>query len=294
MRNIVIWIKNSVNVSDELRNYFRRENIAEGNMKKVILDVATRWNSTFYMLKRFVELAVAIRHVLLSCTNPPDAVNAGEIEIIVDVLQVLEPLEKMTVEFSAEQYVTLSKVIPILKFAYHYYSRLSLTASVGKVLKENILPEMNKRFSTSEHHFLLASPTLLDPRFKNLHFEDPVAVSTLFRHIRKMILSAAAPTEESGSSGTDSPVADILWAHHTSIAHKSKKDTTTNDELTRYLDVPVMTLSQDPIAAWYELKSVYPHIYSVAEKCLTIPATSVPSERLFSKAGDIITKKGIA
>jgi hypothetical protein len=38
-------------------------------------------------------------------------------------------------------------------------------------------------------------------------------------------------------------------------------------------------------------KELYPLIYEVAKKYLIVPGTSVPSERVFSAAGNIISKK---
>ncbi len=45
--------------------------------------------------------------------------------------------------------------------------------------------------------------------------------------------------------------------------------------------------------AWWEDegKSNFPHLYKLALKHLIVSATSVPSERIFSNAGNILTAK---
>lgn len=53
VRNIVKFIKRSVNCSDELRKLQEKDG---DNLKKLILDIVTRWNSVYYMCKRFLEL----------------------------------------------------------------------------------------------------------------------------------------------------------------------------------------------------------------------------------------------
>lgn len=64
VRDIVKYIfKKSVNVSDELRKIQIDSGCSEGNAKKMILDVKTRWNSCYYMLERFVPLASIISGV---------------------------------------------------------------------------------------------------------------------------------------------------------------------------------------------------------------------------------------
>jgi len=40
---------------------------------------------------------------------------------------------------------------------------------------------------------------------------------------------------------------------------------------------------------WRKKSSQYPLLCKLAQCCLTIPQTSVPSERVFSTAGDVVT-----
>lgn len=54
VRKIVKYIKKSVNASDELRKKQMELGLKQGQIKKMILDVRTRWNSCFYMLERFL------------------------------------------------------------------------------------------------------------------------------------------------------------------------------------------------------------------------------------------------
>jgi hypothetical protein len=53
----------------------------------------------------------------------------------------------------------------------------------------------------------------------------------------------------------------------------------------QYLEMPYLERKEDPLAFWDERKHLMPGLAKMANKYLCIPATSVPSERLFSKAG---------
>lgn len=62
------------------------------------------------------------------------------------------------------------------------------------------------------------------------------------------------------------------------------------DEVSQYISVPVRSLKEDPLELWEEMKGVYPNLYRMALECFSVVATSVPSERLFTKAGLTATK----
>lgn len=57
MKNIVKWFKHSVVASDEPR----KANNGDG---KLIKEVATRWNSTYYMLERLTKLSKIINDIV--------------------------------------------------------------------------------------------------------------------------------------------------------------------------------------------------------------------------------------
>ncbi len=64
-----------------------------------------------------------------------------------------------------------------------------------------------------------------------------------------------------------------------------------NDELKTYFEKSLENYSTDPIDWWNKNKDYFPNISKMAFDCITIPATSVPNEQVFSRAGDLITKK---
>ena len=72
---------------------------------KVLQDCPTRWNSTFYMLKRFVRLRDAIITTLALVNPAVTTLTHDEWAAIEEACEVLQPYEEVTVEISGEGYV---------------------------------------------------------------------------------------------------------------------------------------------------------------------------------------------
>ncbi len=60
-------------------------------------------------------------------------------------------------------------------------------------------------------------------------------------------------------------------------------------ELSNYLPIPSIDKEQDPLAWWKTHRVSFPHLAKLSSKCIFIPATSSPSEWVFSASGNIIT-----
>ena len=58
-------------------------------------------------------------------------------------------------------------------------------------------------------------------------------------------------------------------------------------EMNTYLDIPLASSDTDPLVWWKTENERFPHLAQLAKKHLCICGTSVPSERIFSTAGNI-------
>ena len=62
-------------------------------------------------------------------------------------------------------------------------------------------------------------------------------------------------------------------------------------EIKSYLEEPIIHRTAGPLSWWESKASIYPRLANVMLRKLCIVATSVPSERIFSKTGQIITER---
>lgn len=62
-------------------------------------------------------------------------------------------------------------------------------------------------------------------------------------------------------------------------------------EVEQYRGMPSISLQDDPLKWWKENSFRFPKLSVLAKHYLCIPASSVPSERVFSKAGELVNDR---
>lgn len=86
-----------------------------------------------------------------------------------------------------------------------------------------------------------------------------------------------------------------LWHRlDTSVMEARKTQNVTADatvEVQRYLSEPNISRLEKPLEYWERQKFLYENLYRLALAFLCTPASSVPCERVFSKAGEVVSKK---
>jgi len=78
-------------------------------------------------------------------------------------------------------------VIPLINCVKKNLQDFTLLTDVGEKTKTLILQDIKKRFGSIEHVNILAICTILDPRFKKIHFNDKIACSQIIRKITDML-----------------------------------------------------------------------------------------------------------
>ena len=148
---------------------------------------------------------------------------------------------------------------------------------------------MCQRFVNMEENGVLAKSTLLDPRFKKLAFLNNGASRTSAESLVHEMASLESQAED---VPTPLPKGDVLWqAFDARVADRANAMQGMNDKLfesRQYFEEHVIPREEDPLEWWCANSKHYPSLAKLVLKYLCITATSVPSERLFSKAGELV------
>lgn len=296
---IVTFFRSSTLASDTLRRIQKRSQKPE---LKLIQEVETRWNSSFYMLKRIFEVRTELAVAISECPRAPPQLSAETFQAIEEILQVLEPFEVATATISAEKYVTSSLIIPItrgiLTKLIDFEEKL-VTIEAVEVLK-SLTSSVKTRLKPYTTRTATILATILDPRFKKFGFllqtDADNAIQKLQTEYASWIAGqATAPSQAdlpprppiAQASASRSKIDDLLY-----LPEQSPVVTTPVSDaiihIRQYIEKPRLERHSCPLAYWEKSCN---QLKDLAFKYLSIPATSVPSERIFSKAGDIMTKK---
>lgn len=270
-----------------------------GNAKKLLQDDNTNWNNTYYMLARFSELQNHLKPLRFLNKKLPVITNQ-DWKFVEDLVEVLEPLEKLTKVLSTENYLPASMVIVLIEGLLNVYQELE-----QKTLKKKtstIITQIIKNITSTlgefkgNTYFDLA--TFVDPRFKNLGFSDEESFKDIKKYIIwlmtgfiKIHLQTTQADEKLGGKSTLISIWNIFdkkVAAHQPVGDARSKATL---EVQRFLDEPLIQRTADPLKWWKENSHSFPFLLKVFLEKNVCVATSVPCESLYSQNGQSILEK---
>ncbi|XP_017472612.1 PREDICTED: zinc finger BED domain-containing protein 1-like isoform X2 [Rhagoletis zephyria] len=139
----------------------------------LVQEVSRRWSSAYRMIKRILLTKDAIAVVLLNTTKAPAALTADDI-CILDLVDLLAPLDNATTQVSASQSVTVSLLIPTISELHQNYHDLysKMKTTEGKSICLFLIERLIHRLSKFETRTVTRVATLLDARFKKEGFRS--------------------------------------------------------------------------------------------------------------------------
>ena len=274
-----------------------REKLIELSGKTLINDIKIRWNYTLLMIERYLE---NYNHVLTLITNSPAHnkshskyfLQTEDIEVLECLKILLKPFHTVTEILSGEKYSTLDLVLHSVLYLRHKISNENFKNSIGVYLKDLLIESFNfyiQKYEVLNNKIYMAA-SVLSRKFKSSKYateEDKNRfqskgenyIKDLWKKINNNI-DQSSETPQSKSSCNSFFGQDF--------EEENQQGSTIEKELNLLrLDNANTELRQ----FWLTRKSTYPCLFKVFRYLMCLPATSVPSERLFSSCSDQIWAK---
>lgn len=171
-----------------IASHFNHSSLACGNFKNLqaeqgihlpllpVQDVPTRWNSTYLMLERALNLKRSLQ-IYTASNNDLPILSANEWNLCEKMVRVLQPFFEITKQVSSEQ-SSLGDVIPHVVALDRYLSKpgddrgvQTTKAELLNALRQRLLsPSSGKLNVKTDKNYVLT--TVVDPRYKFRFLED--------------------------------------------------------------------------------------------------------------------------
>ncbi len=295
IRSLAVYVKRSPQRMDEWRECCMRCRLSE---RFIRYDVATRWNSTFRMLKDAVELKVVVNYFVkrsgIDCLMMTD----DDWQLLDHVICVLEVFDAFTIMLSQSKpllslslpiYYAMTDVLLDMSERKNEYDSLPTNVAAVKQAAKHWSVYYRKA-DANDIYFITAA---LDPRYKarwlvdHLEQDDARDILIYVRNkLKEMYLVPIIPQvkNEPEVMAMTNNAASVLLKRF--FPAKQEPDT----DIDRYFNQPVIQNYEnfDLLGWWKANEQEYPLMAQAARDFLCVASTSTSCERIFSMGKDLI------
>jgi hypothetical protein len=306
VRDVVLAIRSSCVLQQAYKDIVETQG---GKVLMPILDVETRWSSTYHMITRFLELWQTIMLMFLSGRfdenhNDIEVPTPSDIEIVTSLKFLLKPAAEFTKFIEGEKYPTLPLVAPQIMMVKNSWEHFRCTNTTTTQYRDLLMEQFNHYFS-----FIWTIPNLalaasaLHPCYGHLDFITSTLRDEVWKYLEELIEDYGSVHNNDGTTGILlSPSGNPLPSMNTAGQTASRRRRDALRRLREFMEEKHFTNIElpsnfDALKWWKELMasdntrhSFYP-ISHLVKILYAIMATSAPTERLFSLSGNIFNKK---
>jgi zinc finger BED domain-containing protein 1 (E3 SUMO-protein ligase ZBED1) len=313
-------IKKIIDKCSAIVTHFKRSTLASEKLKsvqremkkpelKLIKYIEIRWNSAYYMIKRLIIVREEVTLAMNQLSNAPPNLTADEYIFLTELENLLDPFDTCTTAISGEQYVTISLVIPLLKglsLKMVEFENANFSDAARNVI-QHMKTSINEKLKLFESRSACIIATLLNPHFKKVGFKTDTDAERAITCVQREYSSYLSSRQNiTASVSENTAIGESSMEDDSCTSKKSKLDSllsyidlyqntevhsATADaivDLRQYLEKPLLSRTEYPIEYWTFNEN---NLKYVALKYLCIPGSSTPAERIFSKAGQLVTER---
>ena len=221
---------------------------------------------------------------------------------IATFVKVMKPLFEATTASSGEKFASLSKIIPIV---YGVRTSLEFLEQDGDIYRRRLATKRFQKISLLKRfpNDLMDKDLYVISMVLILKFKDVLLTNAQSASIRDEILKLMIGEGEvcevsprNNSNAANESFSSIWDAVNQVVRQKRMRIETSendfrnkaSDELDRYLRQPPDS-STEELQFWKKNQVQFPALANLALEYLSIPGTAVPSERVWSDGGNIIS-----
>lgn len=253
----------------------------------------TRWWSEIQQLQFVVVQEKALFSFCNEFKNGEHqnyAITSNDMKNVNVVLGFMVDLERIQKTLGGEKEATGSLIHPVIDKTNDIINKIGnkCLAYPGVYTfrqdVQQLFQALKDLYATESSHLDMA--TFMDPRFERKN----VSVITPIIELDARINVGAPSAAESSEIHQQKPRNDLQIFFDDEDEDMPAAVRTIESDIEEFLRKPKLSLAEDAILWWKRNQSNFPLLAQIAKKYLCITATSVPSERVFSVGGNILTK----
>lgn len=236
--------------------------------------VQTRWNTNYdmgaYVDENFDQLELVLNE--LRETERLSVINRIYLKEIIAFLRIFK---EISVEMEKSNAPSLYLVWPSSVRLLNFLKPSRIDSVLCKKMKKAARVYWKNNFVLAKPHRIA---TILHPKMKSLKFSTDADKIETIRDLKAMLATVTRSEPQTiRRRSSDSVVSDYF------------DDDTDIDEVEMYLSYKVAANEDMDLLKWWDdHRETFPLLFEISQFIHSIPATSAPSERKFSLAGNIL------